>query len=141
MSLLTPVFTECPSCPNWQIACEDDEEKARRERTHAQGKHGGVVTSEAVAELMFDDPKNKRGREVVVECIREVAERNGRRVDSNVVRELLPSWIQPQLVGSVYSVLLRRGLLVPDGDLKSTDKRGRNGNKKLAAYRYTGALS
>ena len=140
MSVLTPLFTECPSHPNWQVDCHGDEgRKARLEAAHNERHHAGVITNEAVADLLYGDPKNDRGKAVVEECIREDAERHNGHVDQNRVRELIPAWVNPRLVGSVYSVLIRRGVLIPDGETRSTDKRGRNAGKRFSTYVYRGA--
>lgn len=141
VSILAPLFTECPSHPDWQVDCHGDEgRKARLEAAHNERHHAGVITNEAVADLLYGDPKNTRARDVVEECIRQDAAAHNRHVDSNRVRELVPAWVNPRLTSSVYNVLLRRGTLVPDGETRSTDKRGRNAGRKVNTYRYMGAL-
>ena len=141
VSTLKDLLTVCPQCPDWQIDTLGDVGlKERLEAKHAERKHGGMVTSEAVADLMYGDPKNTRARDVVEECIRQDAAEHNRHVDSNRVRELVPAWVNPRLTSSVYNVLLRRGTLVPDGETRSTDKRGRNAGRKVNTYRYMGAL-
>ena len=137
-------LVRCDLCTDEESFWEQDDPTGKKLAAHKQRQHGisdGVITNEAVADLMFSDPKNDRARAVIEEAIKEDAAEHCRHVSSNRVREKLPPWINPRVVGSVYSVWIRRGLLVPDGELKSTDRRGRNGNKKLAAYRYTGPLS
>lgn len=139
MTTLLELFAECPRCPNWQVLVFSEDEKTRKEAKHNEARHGGEVTSEAVADLLYIDPKNTRAREVVEECIREDAERHHGHVNSNRVRELVPAWVNPRVTSSVYNVLLRRGVLVPDGETRSTDRRGRNAGKPVRTYLYRGA--
>ena len=141
MTIVKELFTECARCPEWQIDTLGDVGlKERLEAKHAERKHGGMVTNEAVADLLYGDPKNQRAREVIEECIREDAAAHNRHVDQNRVRERVPGWVNPRVTSSVYNVLLRRGVLVPDGETRSTDRRGRNAGKRVNTYRYLGAL-
>lgn len=73
--------------------------------------------------------------------IRETARACNGTVSSNDVREHLTGVVHhPRLVGLVYRDLRRRGLLVEDGNERSTDTRGGNAGKWVTVYRWGGAL-
>lgn len=74
-------------------------------------------------------------RAEVERVILAVADEHDGRVDPNVVRRRIPTWVQPQVVGPTYRAMCKAGLLQPDGWVVSDDTRGRNSGKPARAYR------
>lgn len=97
-------------------------------------------TAREVCELVFGDPVHERDRAAVVEAIRADAAAHDGEVDSNRVREALPTWVYPRSIGAVYNALRARGLLVANGYVTNTDTRGRNAGRPARLYRWTGEL-
>lgn len=133
------LFASCPYCV-WgpQVANVSHKEKAEaahRERWHSEQTPG---TDELCDELVATHVNE---RDVIERAIEACAVVNQGRVDPNVVRELLPPGITPQLIGAVYNVLRRRGRLEPVEQGVSTDTQGRNVGKPTTVYRLVPTAS
>lgn len=136
MSVLE-LFTACEHCPEWEVQVFSPEEKERREQTHAQSKHHTVS---AITALLADDPTHEGDKRVIVAAIEVAARANYGLVSANTVRPLLPSYVQPQMVGAVFTSLKAIGRLIPTGDDEpNTDTRSRNTNKTCPVYRMRDA--
>lgn len=130
MSLLNPVIVEC-RC-GWNQAYDTRDEAERRLAVHTETAHQRI---DAITELLTDDPSHEREKRAIVSAIEVAARANGGRVSANDVRPLLPSWVQPQLIGAVFQSLRKSGRLTPTGDdERNTDTRGRNTNKEVPVY-------
>lgn len=95
-------------------------------------------TARGVCSLVAGDPLHERERAAVVDAIRDDAVEHFGQVNSNRVRERIPSWVAPQVIGATYNALRARGLLVDDGWTTNTDRRGRNSGKPARLYRWKG---
>lgn len=129
--LLSPYLAECDHC-DFSVACSSFAEKQRKEQIHREQRH--TTTAEVVTGLVADDPAHDGERAEIVAAIEMDAAAHQGEVDPNRVRRLLPLHIQPQLVGAVYSALLREGRLTQRGWTTNEDRRGRNVGKPLMTY-------
>ena len=100
------------------------------------------VTDEtaAILDLLCMDPIHARDRATIVRAIVAEAHARGGRVDPNRLRARLCDEngnlrVYPRVVGATVHALVRAGVLVPDGWVTSTDRRGRNAGKPARAYR------
>jgi hypothetical protein len=119
------------------LQVDDDAEKQRRERIHAEASHAARVA--AVTGLVAEDPSHSRDVAEVVAAIELDASANSGEVNPNRVRELLPAHVQPQVIGATYSRLVREGRLVEIGWITNRDRRGRNDGKPTRLYSLQGA--
>lgn len=99
----------------------------------------GRAEVDAICALIEADPLHSRDKAAVVEAIKRTADENDGIVDQNLVRPLVPSWVYPKVVGSVYRVLRQRGVLAYEGWNTSFDTKGRNSGKPQRRYRWIGA--
>jgi hypothetical protein len=74
-------------------------------------------------------------RAEVEHVILDVARSSDGRIDPNVIRRRIPTWVQPQIVGPTYRAMCRSGVIQPDGWVISDDTRGRNSGKPARTYR------
>jgi hypothetical protein len=89
----------------------------------------------SLLDLIADCYTHTRQREAVERAILEVACDYEGRIDPNVVRRRIPTWVQPQVVGPTYRAMCKAGLIEPDGWVVSDDLKGRNSGKPSRAYR------
>lgn len=80
---LTPSLTSCPECPQWEIACNGDAEKAAVEARHAHAKHGVPLPPQAVTGANW--------QEQAVDAVRQVA---GRGKDFTIFEALAEFGLQ-----------------------------------------------
>lgn len=133
--LLHPKFAMCPApgCSEWEVPVATQAEKEAVEKRHRDRYH--PHTAEAVSSLVAADPNHHSEVEAVEQAILVAARRNGGYVTANDVRDLIPSWVLPNVVGATFTRLKAAGRLVPTGDdERSTDTRGRNTNKDCPRY-------
>lgn len=131
--VLDPLLTSCGWCPAWEVACATEAEKLAVEERHRAKFHAGVVEDvHDVTDRMLGERPDER--DLVIATIIADARAHGGHVDQNRVRDSLPAGITPQIVGPVYSALMRSGRLVRDGKNISTDKAGRNVGKEQWTY-------
>jgi hypothetical protein len=89
----------------------------------------------SLLDLIVDCWTHESQRAEVERVILQVGAENAGKVDPNVVRKRLPTWIQPQIVGPTYRKLCRSGVLLASGWVISDDIRGRNSGKPAREYR------
>jgi hypothetical protein len=130
--LLNPHLTSCRFGCGWELAVSSFEEKQRRERVHAERVH--FASADAVTGLMADDPTHTDDFAEVVAAIEMDGQANNGEVDPNRVRHLIPSHVQPQMVGTAYRVLVTRGRLREIGWTTNRDRHGRNDGKPIRLY-------
>jgi hypothetical protein len=94
-----------------------------------------------VLALVAGDPLHHRDREAVIDAILRVGRANGGRVDADRVREQLPRWVYPRVIGPVYRALACAGVLELDGWKVSEDRKGRNSGRPQRVYQLTGRWS
>ena len=100
----------------------------------------GVPTAVAdLLDLIAGDPLHERDREAVVTAIRDSV--TDGFVDPNVVRELIPTWVYPRVVGAVYHSLAAAGVIAPHDWVISTDRRGKNSGRPARRYRWIGVAA
>ena len=92
----------------------------------------------SLLDLIADDPTHANGRAEIERVIWGVACEYDGRIDPNVVRERIPSWVQPQLVGPTYRAMTLAGDIEPAGWTTNSDLKGRNSGKPLRTYRVKG---
>lgn len=89
----------------------------------------------SLLDLIVDDHIHAADRAEIERVILAVALEYDGRINPNIVRERLPAWVQPQLVGPTYRALYLAGEIDADGWTVSTDARGRNSGKPARCYR------
>lgn len=89
----------------------------------------------SLLDLIADCWTHESQRAEIERVIREVADNHDGYIDPNVVRGLIPTWVQPQLVGPTYRRMCLAGEIRADGWVISDDTRGRNSGKPARAYR------
>ncbi len=94
----------------------------------------------AILDLIAGDPIHATDRAAVIDAILYAANHNAGRVDPNLVRARLSDpWgvltVYPRVVGTVYRVLAAKGVIVPDGWVASSDRKGGNYGKPARLYR------
>lgn len=94
--------------------------------------------SASICQLIAGDPIHHHDREAIVSTILEVGRASGGIVDADRVREQLPRWIFPKLLGPVYRALVCAGVLELHDWKVSEDRRGRNSGRPQRRYRLTG---
>lgn len=97
-----------------------------------------LPTATDVCALVFGDPRHAEERAAVIDAIETDAAAHSGHVDPNRVRALIPSWVNPRVVGATYNALRTRGRLVRDEFTTSTDRHGRNVGKMQPTYRLVG---
>lgn len=124
--------TDCGLCP-WSQVFPDDATADRMLTGHRDRMHPDIVPVDEVCDQLWEDHSSER--DAVIWAIEYVAGQNGGRVDPNEVRTLIPPHVTPQVVGSVYNVLRRRGRLRLTGEkVPNLDRKGRNTNKDCSIY-------
>lgn len=124
--------TDCGLCP-WSQVFEDDATAERMLTKHRDRMHPDLVPADEICDQLWDDHGSER--DAIIWAIEHVAGSHGGHVDPNEVRSLIPPHVTPQLIGSVYNVLTRRGRLRrTDERVPNRDTRGRNTNKDLPIY-------
>ncbi len=89
----------------------------------------------SLLDLIADDPGHANARAEVERVIWAVAFEHDGHINPNVVRDRIPAWVQPQLVGPTYRALCLAGEIEPAGWTTSDDNRGRNSGKPARTYR------
>lgn len=94
----------------------------------------------ALLDLIAGDPIHQRDRATIVRAIVAEAHANAGRVDPNRLRARLADEngeprVYPRLVGAVVSALAQRRVLVADGWVVSTDRRGGNAGRPARRWR------
>lgn len=96
---------------------------------------------DAVLDLIFNDPRNEPDRREIARLIIVVGRANpDGLVSSNDIRDSLPRWVRPQVIGPTFSKLASKeyGLLAPTGRyVKSTDRKSRNIGKPVPVWQLT----
>ncbi|WP_410673788.1 hypothetical protein [Amycolatopsis sp. cmx-4-68] len=97
---------------------------------------GHAETAATVAALLTSEPRNDAQVLAIVSVVVGDALADPlRETTANRWRPLLPTWVQPQLVGATVNRLRAAGLLVTTGRYaRSTDTAGRNGGKLQPVY-------
>lgn len=122
-------------CP-FEVVCHSEQHKERVEAAHLERRHDMTVTPEAVCDEMWTSHADERT--LIIKAIEATALVNKGQVDMNVVRQIIPTAVTPQLIGAVINVLLRQGRLERIGFTTNLDKRGRNQGKPLPLYAIVG---
>lgn len=83
-------------------------------------------------------PTQAASREAIRVAIMRAASEHGGLVHASGVRQHLPEWVHPQLVGAVTSELIRAGYLAPQGTFRRSEQSA-SGNraKRLEVRRLT----
>ena len=89
----------------------------------------------AILDLVHGDDLHRRDRAEVVSTILRVGRTNAGVVDADRVREQLPPFIYPRVIGPCYRALTCAGVLEMDGWKISEDRRGRNSGRPQRRYR------
>lgn len=97
-----------------------------------------VDHTDAITALIYNDPIHARDREAIVEAIRADARAHDNNVNPNRVRVLIPSWVQPQLIGAAYRNLKVAGVLETGPWTVNEDAKGRNCGKPARTYQWVG---
>lgn len=131
-----PTLGSCPYCA-WEFVFPTVAAKEKGEAKHAERWHGEVTPG---TDELCDEMVARHGDEhtEIVRAIEACAVVNHGRVDPNVVRQMLPPGITPQLIGAVYNVLRRSGRLQPIEQGVNNDTHGRNVGKPMTIYRLFG---
>lgn len=131
-------IARCGYCPGVEVLCVSEEHKAKVERTHQEKWHGELTPgTDALCDELVATHVDER--DAIVKAIRACAVVNNGRVDPNVVRQMLPPGITPQLIGATYNVLRRQGVLEPAEQGVNQDAHGRNQGKPMTIYRLVEA--
>lgn len=120
----------------FEVICNSEQHKQRVEQTHMERRHAADATPEDVANDMWARHEDERA--LILKAIEATALVNGGQVDMNVVRQLIPDVVTPQLIGAVVNVLIRQKRLERIGWTTNTDTRGRNVGKPLPLYALVG---
>lgn len=122
----------------FEVPCDTPTRRDELELAHMRRWHAdSPPATDDLCQQLFEQHANES--EVVIQAIEYVARRFGGRVDPNEVRPLIAPGITPQVIGSVYRVLRKRGRLTVDGENVNNDTRGRNAGKKQPVYRLVDA--
>lgn len=89
----------------------------------------------SLLDLIADSDDHAHHRTEIQRIIFAVAFEHNGKIDPNVVRRRLPSWVQPQLIGPTYRSLVLADEIGVDGWTTNTDTKGRNSGKPLRTYR------
>lgn len=89
----------------------------------------------SLLDLIADSADHAHHRAEIERVILAVAIEHDGRIDPNVVRDRIPAWVQPQLVGPTYRAMTLAGDIEPEGWTTSDDNRGRNSGKPARTYR------
>ena len=89
----------------------------------------------SLLDLIADSDDHVHHRQEIERVILAVALEHDGHIDPNVVRQRLPAWVQPQLVGPTYRALCLAREMEPAGWTTSDDTKGRNSGKPLRTYR------
>jgi hypothetical protein len=128
--------TDCGVCP-WSQVFPNEATADRMLAQHYERQHPDLVPIDEVCDRLWDDHGSER--DAIIWAIEHIGAENAGRVNPNLVRQLIPPHVTPQLIGSVYNVLVRRGRLRrSDEQVPNTDRRGRNTNKNLPVYYLEG---
>lgn len=126
------VPTDCGLCP-WSVPFDNAAAAERGLAQHRERLHPDLVPADEICDQLWDEHGSER--DAIIWAIEHVAAEHGGRVDPNEVRTLIPPHVTPQLIGSVYNVLGRRGRLRRTEErVPNRDTRGRNTNKDLPIY-------
>jgi hypothetical protein len=123
----------CAHCP-WEITVPTLARKQAAEAAHTELRHStpAPVSDDVCDQLALTHPSEMQ---VVIDTIEACARVNHGQVDPNVVRELLPAGITPQVIPAAYNRMRRQGRLEVVGETPNLDTRGRNTNKKSTLYK------
>lgn len=100
-----------------------------------------AVATKAILDALNADPDLDHDRRAIVTAIVTEAHDHAGLVDPNRVRDRLagpngrPNLTRPQVVGPLYALLVRRGVLAFTGWVRSTDRASRNSGRPVPAYR------
>lgn len=89
----------------------------------------------SLLDLIADSDDHAHHRAEIERVILAVALEHDGRIDPNVVRDRIPAWVQPQLVGPTYRAMTLAGDIEPDGWTTNSDLKGRNSGKPQRTYR------
>ena len=92
----------------------------------------------SLLDLIADSDDHAHHRAEIERVILAVALEHDGRIDPNVVRDRIPAWVQPQLVGPTYRAMTLAGDIEPDGWTTNSDLKGRNSGKPQRTYRVKG---
>lgn len=123
-------------CSGFEVVCASAQHKDRVEQAHLSRYHDAAGATEGVTDDMW--ARHGEERALIVKAIEATALVNAGKVDMNVVRQLIPDVVTPQLVGAVVNVLLRQGRLERIGWTTNEDRRGRNNGKPAPLYALVG---
>ena len=89
----------------------------------------------SLLDLIADSDDHAHHRAEIERVIWAVAFEHDGHINPNVVRDRIPPWVQPQLVGPTYRAMTLSGDIQPDGWTTNTDLKGRNSGKPARTYR------
>ena len=121
----------------FEVVCQSEQHKDRVEQAHMSRYHDALAATEDVTDEMWTRHADERA--LIIKAIEATALVNGGKVDMNVVRQIIPDVVTPQLVGAVVNVLLRQGRLERVGWTTNQDRRGRNQGKPAPLYALVGS--
>lgn len=93
------------------------------------------ATTGSLLDLFADSDDHAHHRAEVERAILAVGLEYDGHINPNQVRERLPSWVQPQIIGPTYRALCLLREIEPAGWTTNTDTRGRNTGKPARCYR------
>jgi hypothetical protein len=88
----------------------------------------------SLLDLIADSDDHGHHRAEIERVILAVALEHDGHIDPNIVRQRLPAWVQPQLVGPTYRALCLAREIKAAGWTTSDDLRGRNSGKPARTY-------
>lgn len=89
----------------------------------------------SLLDLIADSDDHAHHRAEIERVILAVALEHDGHINPNVVRDRIPAWVQPQLVGPTYRAMTLAGDIEPDGWTTNSDLKGRNSGKPARCYR------
>ena len=89
----------------------------------------------SLLDLIADSDDHAHHRAEIERVIWAVAFEHDGHINPNVVRDRIPPWVQPQLVGPTYRAMTLAGDIQPDGWTTNSDLKGRNSGKPARTYR------
>jgi len=99
----------------------------------------------ALLDLIAGDPIHERDRRVIVRAIVAEAHASAGRIDPNRLRARLADpaggpTVYPRVIGAVVQALAQRRVLVADGWVVSTDRRGGNAGRPARIWKLVREL-
>jgi len=121
---------------NFETVCNSEQHRDRVQQSHMERQHAAAPAADDISDDMWS--RHVDDRALIVKAIEATALVNGGKVDMNVVRQIIPDAVTPQLVGAVVNVLLRQGRLERIGWTTNQDRKGRNVGKPAPLYCLVG---